>query len=336
MDDDIIIKFPLADISTYISMTIFIIIIVVVYFIALRYVKKRESKKAKWNIVLGFLLRHDLAIRESNIIQEFYQSLDEKTQEEIITSTRKFHKMLNEYFSEKSNIEAETRVNILEKLFPVSSRLHEVKTLEDLFIGEVCAVEFEDKKFMGTLVKKNTDELLISFEEFPASLPDRGASAGIYVFRPHIGGFLLSGSTKEIGPDFIIFKFNAKVEQKSGHHLMAEIISTALFKPWPLPKAGDKNATHEIQAETCLFSDRAIIFTAKNEEDIHYYLNRHDIWSVSTKLPGGYHFTCRGTITQSKNYDKKFIFRFLDAPEVARNILFVEIKEHNPVEEHIG
>lgn len=296
-------------------------------------------KDARWNILHNFLIRHDLNTKEVEVVRELYLSLGIQTQEEIITSTRRFYKLLSDHLFEKSTLEVEEKVNILEKLFPTADRLQEVKSLEDIITGEACAVESragDREKFMGSVVKKSASELMISVDEFNPSALKKDEPVGVYVYRPHIGGFLISGSVRQVGPDFIIFQFNGQIEQKSGHHMMAEIETQALFKPWPLPEPGDKSVSHEIHGATYLFSDRAAVFSAINEEDIHYYLNRHDMWAISAKLPGGYVFSCRGTISPSKFYDKMFIFKFLDASETARNILFAEIKEHNSVTERIG
>jgi len=342
--DERIIILPMADIWTFVGIGVFLICMFFLYVFAYNYIKKREFKVARWGILMNFLLRHDLNTKEVEIIHELYQSLSVQTQEEIITSTKRFHRLLSDYLIEKSNLEVEEKVIILEKLFPTSERFHEVYSLEDLITGEVCAVESSngqsenktEDKFMGFVVKKSINELLISIDDFNPVTITKDSAVGVYVYRPHIGGFLISGTIRQMGPDFIIFQFNGKIEQKSGHHLMAEMKAEAVFKPWPLPEPGDKSASHEIRGITYLFSDRALVFSAVNEEDIHYYLNHHDMWSIKVKLPGGYVFSCRGTISVSKNYEKMYIFRFLDASESSRNILFIDIKEHKPVNEKIG
>ena len=335
MDNRIIIL-PFGDIWTLVGIGAFIVFLVLLYFLAYRYTKKREVKSTRWRILLNFLLRHDLVTKEVEDVRKFYQSLNAQTQEEIITSTRRFHRLLDDYLSGKSELGVEEKVNILEKLFPSSDRFEEVKEPMDLMTGESCAVVAQEDKFMGSVVKKSADELMISIDEFVPLMLKKESPVGVYVYRPHIGGFLISGTIRELGPDFIIFKFNGNVEQKSGHHLMADMETQAVFLPWPMPEPGEKSASHEIKAVTSIFSDRAIVFTAINEEDIHYYLNRHEIWSLNTKLPGGYVFTCRGIISPSKLFEKKFIFKFLDASETARNVLFIDIKEHNPVTERIA
>lgn len=352
MDNRIIIL-PIADFWTYVGITIFFIVLILIFIFSYVYVKRSEIKDTRWSILLKFLLRHDLAVKEVEFIHEFYLSLEQQIQEEIITSTKRFHHLLNEHLLKSSTLDAEEKVNILEKLFPAAERFEEIRTLLDVMTGEVCAVEAlspnpesetqspgqepeTGAKFMGAIVKKSPDELMISIDDFDPLVLGRNAPVGIYVYRPHIGGFLFHGTVRQPGPDFILFSFNGKIEQKSGHHLMAQIETPVLFKPWPMPAPGEKGYDHEISGNTYLFSDRALVFSPANEADIHFYLNRHEIWSVSAKLPGGYVFTCRGTIFPSKFYDKMFVFKFLDAGETSRNILFLDIKEHEPVSEHIA
>lgn len=334
MDDRIIIL-PIADTWTYIGITIFFLFLGFLVIIGFFHVKKSTSKTMRWQIMLDFLNRHDLVLKDIALIKQLYQSRDQKTQEEILTNKKLFHKIIYESFIQNITLDAPDKVNILEKLFPTSKKRKDIDSLDDLVVGENCAVLSGNDQFLGSLVKKNETDLMISIDNFDPVEITTGNIAGIYFFRPYIGGFQLSGSIREIGPDFILFRFNGTIIQKSGHHLMAEFDAPVIFRPSPLPDKNTPAYRHEITGVGKIFSDRAIVFKAKNDEDVPYYLNHHEIWSLSVKLPEGYVFTCRGSIVPSTLYEKSYIFRFFDASETGRNILYMEIQNHNPVKEKI-
>jgi hypothetical protein len=265
-----------------------------------------------------------------------YHSLLPTVQEELLTSKRRFHGLLYDFILSRNDLSVEERVTIMEKLFPPTEHIGEVKSLADVSIGEICAVESGNDKFICSVVKKSPEEIMLAIENFEPMEMMKGSEAEIYLFRPHVGGFTLYGLIAEIAPDFVRFKYTGSVEQKSGHHFMAEIARDITFSPWPKPAAGDKSEGHVIQGKTKYLSDRSLLFSAKNDEDVPYYLNRHEIWTMQVVLPEGYVFTCRGMITVSKGYDKSYVFKYLDASEISRNVLYAEIKNHNPVKESIG
>lgn len=333
---DRILVLPEPDIWTLIGSVLFVLFLIFIYVFGYNYIRKKTVKNTRWNILLQYMLRHDLSTKDINVIKEIYTSLTPDVQEELITSKKYFHKLLTESLLEQSTLDAEDRVTIMEKLFPPSEHISEVKSMADIAIGEVCALESADNKLVGTVVKKSTNEIMISMENLDPLGFEKNSEVSLYLFRPRIGGFLLQGLLRQVGPDFMIFQYNGQVEQKSGHHLMAYINISVLFTPWPQPSENSKEFTHQITAQSVLFSDRAMVFTAKNMEDVPYYLNHHDMWVLQTKLPDGYVFKCRGLIKPSQRYDHAYIFRYLDASEIARNVLYAIIKNHSPQKEVIS
>jgi len=336
LQDDLIIKWPSFGMDNFIGFVVFIAIMILVYYLGYRYVSARAAKNTRWNIVLSYMLRHDLSAKEIEIVRACYQLLEARTQEDLIMSKKRFHKMINDSIFENMALQAEDRVNIMEKLFSSREHAGEIQAPADIYIGESCAIESGEDKIAGVVIKKWPDQFLISIENFDPVGLSKENGVGLYFFRPHFGSFMVYGTLAEIGPDFIRFKFDGRVEQKSGHHFMAEISSGCTLKPWPLPAANTRFAGHIIDGNTKIFSDRAVIFSALNEEDVPYYLNHHEIWFFQAKLPSGYLFSCRGTILPSKLYEKSCVFKFLDASEVARNVLYAEIQNFNPVKEAIG
>lgn len=311
----------------------FYVSFIAIFFFLKKYYKFQAKEEANWHILLAYLNRHNLITKEIAVVKEFFDEQIPDIQSEIIISRSRFKRMLYNHLKNHDQISAETRVNIMEKVFPHRENQGEVHSIYDLAVGETCAVEIDSEHYLGTILKVEGDELIARVEGLEQKDADTGIPIELYVFRPFSGGYLLYGMLKSFEGDSIVFSFGGTVEEKGNMHMMAELVTDIGFSPWPAPRQG---AQEKITGKTYKISDRAIVFQAKSKEDADFYVRRTDLWVGKCTLPSGFTFSCRGTVAASEGYENMFVFKFLDIQEQARKIIFTEIQSHSPVREKIS
>ncbi len=306
---------------------------ILIYYSLKKYYKFKAREEANWHIMLAYVNRHGLITKEITLVKEFFDSLEPDMQSEIILSRNRFRRLLYKYLKDLEAVTAESRVNILEKLFPHREHQMEVHDIQDLQAGETCAIEVDSDHYLGIILKVEADEILLRAEGLSENEISTGTPIGVYVYRPFIGGYLLYGILKSFSEDSLVFSFGGSIEEKGNMHLMAEIIVEIGFAPWPTPPGGPQE---KIRGKTVKISDRAIVFGVASREDADFYIGRTDLWIGKLTLPSGFTFSCRGTIAVSDQYEEMYVFKFLDLQEQTRKIIFTEIQSHNPIREKIS
>jgi len=314
---------------------LFIFFLMAVIILILKaYYKRGVNRDSLWIVLLNFLYKRNLSSAEIAIIKKFYNSMKVSDREAMLGSKNLFHEKVNEYLKASNNIVPEVEVNIMEKLFPVKGFESEILSLKNVYESEKCALQIDDRHYLATVIKIENLNLLLSIDS--ENLEYNGEEiVQIYFYRPGVGGYLVKGIVLQFTVDSITVQFNGEIEEKGERHLMSELKLSVHFTPWPLPE-GEEGIKREIWGTTQFISDRSLVFLAKNEEDVPYYLKKHDIWLVNMTLPDGYNFTCRGRIMKSISIDKGYLYRFFDVSEQARTILFGNISKSNPVRDNLS
>ena len=331
----------LAEYMTWPKISIWVVIsfftFFVIWYIGWSLLKGRYQKHIRqevhWHILLSHLNKHNLISKEIKFIKEFFESLDNDGKILIFDSRKHFREMLKEYIHDHEELESEQTVSIFQKIFSNKDHDRDVESLKDLYAGETTALELGNTHYLASIIKIYQNEVVLHIENFKPELYNVQDTAHMYVYRMKSGGYLLEGAVKEFTPESCVFHYLGHLQQKGQQHLMCNMEATIIAIPWPIVPR--KVSANRIDGKTVKISDRAISFHAKYPEEMDYKTRRNDLWTIQVQLKEGYKFTCRGTIAESTEEKEVYICHFLDIPETARKILFVEISERNPVREKL-
>lgn len=340
-----------------------------VFFFTRRHYSKSSARQNNWVTIYTYAQKKGLSLEEMQVLRAFKNSLSNSEIHSIIESKRRFYSLLFDYLHKNKANEPELVVRMLDKLFPNPSTRIEIKQLKDLRIGEVCSLDFDNNHHLSKVVKIEDATLLLSVDNWHPSAEQRSKSALLYFYRPGIGGFDLHGTILKTGNGGILFGFNGDIDMKDEQHLMSLLELAVTLKPWPEydeeklnvsketntspasneeePNSEENNTTEPAQDEppkkeqkvmqgvSKKISDRAIEFRV-TRRPLGMVIEKQDVWELSTTLPDGYKFICRGKLISSPKGNDLYIFRFIDASENARRVLFSVIRENNPKREKIG
>ncbi|MCB1140693.1 MAG: hypothetical protein H7A24_07940 [Leptospiraceae bacterium] len=307
---------------------------------------------------MRFAYSRHLNSGEVNLLEDFFNNSRISYSEAVnlLNDSGLFKRELIKYFSKKRDGNEEHLVQIVDKLFPPEKlSKNEITSIDDIEIGEPCSVEFEDNFYLGTVLKKTDNELLINFYE---RLPERsreGKSILLYFFRLEIGGYLLEGSVRKLKSQTLIFTFTGEVEWKGDLHLMAEIRRSVKVTPNELDFEEKQKEDLEVLSDIGLDPDEVDMITQPSSLSgytikisdrallIHFngiisplFLKKHDIWSLELDLEASSILELKGRIFPSKMSPGKYLFKYLNITTDERKSIFNEIKKFNPSQEQLS
>jgi len=376
---DEILKWPELQLSdTYGFFAILFVLILILVFVRLYYTRKLK-RESSWYAIRSFGVRRGLREDEIAVLRLFFRNLDQDSAMGISTSRRQFHSRLQDYFKTRGEgdlEESRMRVRILDKLFPQMEYRLEVKSVQDLQIGEICSIEFNSEHHLAHIMRRRWNRALLSLPDWNASPDARNSPAALYVYRPGTGGFLMRGQIREAGAGGVIFEFTGQIEESGEKHLMALLELPLILTSWPPPELA-RAEMEELPAEspedregdeipppadlegipgellepveekpkqlvfhgrTDRVSDRGLLFSVDVEERALFrrsLRSARELWQIDLILPGGFRFLCRGRVMPLPGREYRYIFKYLDAPENSRRVLFSVIKEHGGEREQL-
>ncbi|MCB1189556.1 MAG: hypothetical protein H7A23_21560 [Leptospiraceae bacterium] len=341
-----ILIWPKADADTVMTAIFFIIVTFSILSLTNWLYRKQLIKKRLWDELYEKAVRRGLTQKEINIIKDFYKKLGQYHLENVknIDADENFKKLLFNNLSRNKDIPIEYLVKILDKFFAKNTEITGINNLADLNPGEACGLEFSNGHQLGKLLKSTDIEALISIPGWQPSDNIINSNLRLYVYRAGVGGFVLHGKIKKAIKGGLIFAYDeGNVEAKGEEHLMAFIKKNITFTNWQVSESGtkelqlteDESKKVRINAITEKISDRAVVFRLIEELD-QLKLKEEEIWEGSFDVLDGYTLQCRGRIMTSKIVEGNYIFKFLDATEEDRKIVFHEIRKNNPVRENLS
>ncbi|MCX7632776.1 MAG: hypothetical protein N2Z22_05525, partial [Turneriella sp.] len=263
---------------------------VVIGFLFLHWRARRKAEKeALSNRFMQIVLHHNLSKKQYQAVLQFFRQLKEAQQNEILLSQKAFAQHLHDYLEKQPELSAADRVEIFDKLFPQSSGKIEIRSVADLRSGEFCALDWENRSCLATVLKvKGENQVLLSTHD-PISLPV--GDARLYAYRPELGGFLLSGRILRTGRGSAIFEHSGAIEFRGDQHLMATVTLPVVLEKWPkmpMEKANEPAAEDAVPTvyygETERISDRALTLRLKQAPTTRE-LNQQDFWELTLSLP---------------------------------------------------
>lgn len=332
--------------------------------------KKQKNVFSHWNEFQKFAQVRKCNQSEINILKAFYDTLDSETAElYLLPENRgKLKNALYKYFLNSPATPSEREVDLFDKLFRSSQEFKkEITSLEDIAVGEICALEAEGREELTYVLQKTSEDLLLSTKALSKDLLVPGKEAKLYVFRPSSGGYLLPGHIIKTHEKGIIFRFKGEIERKGEAHLMLLAKYSLIISPWPRkenePETIDLDKNKLLLSEENLdrqfellkriskeqssgkedrfkLPESARSFTALSERISDRGLTFEfptsvsqevwkfqDLWEVHFTFPDGPTIDVRGKMFPVKQKSDLFLIRYVDADETLRKTIYEEIKK---------
>lgn len=369
-----ILYWPQFKLAAFAGTLVVLTLILIAYLMIRLRAAQQAQRDAAWLSLASYGLKRKLTQLEMNLLRRLYDTLSAEDRSQILHNKRVFHGKVHDFLVVNRQVEPRARVQLMDKLFPEIDFQVEIKSLRDVQLGESCSVEFDGQRMLGWVVKKTDHELWISLPGWTPERTYMGDAAQIYFFRPNIGGFLVHGWLQRAGRNGLVFEKPERIEFYGDQHLMARIELPIRLTAWapggqgPVmvetneapraagprvldagaetasdPESADlldsaedvHRAPLSLDGETDRISDRALIFVfARTATHPERLIRKYEVWEAELTLPIGFHFKCRGRILPA-SAPGRYIFRYLDASDLARRMLWEEIKSHGPEREQL-
>lgn len=298
--------------------------------------RKRNTRNALSNRFMQILMRRNLTKGQLAALQSFFRSLHENVQNEIMLSQKSLEHHLHQYIERHTELTANDRVEIYDKLLMTRQPQIEIRGAGDLQAGELCAVDAGKSSWLATVMKTKDNQVLLTSHE--RQNPPVGAGH-VYAYRPGLGGFLLSGHITKVNGGSLIFRHDGPIDFRGDQHLMATVAVAVHLRRWPHEEMklegkaadGEDAGIDAFSGFTDRLSDRALLvrFSPSIPD---WMLARQDYWEMELELPEK-PLVCRVKAARYQKTDLCFI-RPADLESAERNRLYKFIAAHDPVREH--
>jgi hypothetical protein len=348
-----------------------------IYYRVMNYLQNRQKNVfSYWNDFQKFASARKCNQAEINILKGFYETLDQETAEILLLPENrgKLKNSLYRYFLNSPSNPTEKEVDLFDKLFRSSQEYKkEITSLEDVLVGEVCAIEAEGREELTYVMQKTDADLLLSVKALSKDILVPGKEAKLYVFRPSSGGYLLPGIITRTNDKGVIFHLKGEIERKGEAHLMLLAKYSLVISPWPMSE--DEKNSIDLDKNKLLLSEEnldrqyellkriskeqasgredrfklpetARSFTALSERISDRGLTfefptsvskdiwkLQDLWEVHFTFPDGPSIDVRGKMFPVKQKSDLFMLRFVDADETLRKTIYEEIKKRGGARE---
>lgn len=297
-----------------------------------------QRKRALWalsNRFMQVILNRGLTKAQHAITERFFQELKPAEQEEVLTSQRALARRLQEFLGAHPAISGNDRVEIFDKILPGATSRIEIKDIDDLREGELCAIDVGRQSHLATAMKKKDGQVLLTLID---KIVLRPGEAQLYAYRPQLGGYLIPGGILKVNGPSVIFKHEGAIEFRGDQHLMTIVPLGFSITAWPHPEL---DVTESAESEpppvpevfsgmTDRTSDRAISVKFQNEPP-PWIMKRQEFWELTLELPEK-PIECRIRITPYRA--GMWLLRPVDLDGAERQRLYRFIAEHEPVREH--
>lgn len=328
-------KLPGFNASTVWYLVYFLFVVILLLFLAQLRIRAKHRRQAFDNRFMQIMMRRGLSKFQLNIANNFFSSLREAQKDEIFLSPKSLQTYLHQYLDSHPTLPAHDRTEIFDKLLPHNTSQIEIKSVSDLRVGEVVAIDVETKSYLATVLKIKDEMVLVSSSE-KRDL-EIGAKVKLYAYRPLLGSFLLEGEITKSTGQSVVFKHSGVIEFRGDQHLMSEVVLPFQLEAWPHPKADleiseNTKAVEIFAGSTEKISDRGFVVTfATKPSDA--MLRRQEYWEITLALPDE-PLVCRVRIVPHQKASR-WLMRPADLDETGRALLFKFISANTPVREHL-
>lgn len=304
-------------------------------YLVVNYVYRRQvMNNAAREMVISYARKRSLDQKEFLLIDEFLTSLTEKGYDiaEVFMNKGHLHSTMFEFFAKDKRHPEDMHVRILDKLFPEKEQNHQVLSPADLREGEVCGIAVGQKHYLGTVLKSQSNLLLLHIEGLKEVL--NGKTVHIYVYRQILGGYEIEAKVIETEGMSIKAAFTGEIQRKGDAHIMTFLSCSVSLVPFFFPdEFTDSTFEEEYTGITLKISDRSVLFEPTNVSAADD-LARHELWDMNIMFPDGMSVSVKGKVMQSRN-PRKFILKILQVSDEDRSVLMDKILSESPVREVI-
>ncbi len=366
-DSEIWYIWPETNAYTVLQVLIFILLFILVIQVGRLIFLRKKTTSSSWTHILNYAYNKKLSSKEISVLEHFFNTLDLSVNEKanLLANKKSFQSHLYSYLKKYHSDSVESYVRILDKLFPILDHHLEIKSILDVHVGEVCAVEFEGLYFLARVMSKNETEIILSVNDSALKRDKEAMKVSLYFYRDNLGGFLIPGLVKKVNTNGFLFCQEGDVEMKGEEHLVAELSREIQLFPWGLNTHDESLSLHDnetklsidagelIENEPILpgeeskkenesalslnaimirISDRAMLLNVKDPFFNEAVLRKIDIWEmVVTLSPGAQPMVLKGKIKRSDLFSESFIFKYLAPSESDMKLIFEEIRKHSPI-----
>ncbi len=318
---------------TIAGIILFIVLVIMIYLVMRRYYRLKVEKDMCWFKLLSLAHRRELSIKQINILRDFFKTLKHDVCISVVSSDEGLKNALFKYLDRRGDIETPERLVLIENLFNGKDAQHAVTSLDDLYEGEPCGLEYGDTNSLGRIIQLKIPYVLVHVPRMKGDRSLRGYGARLYVHRPGVGGYALEGSIYQTGDEYIYFKHHGPIEELKDRGIIVDVELLVQLKIWPEKDGMLENKKKSIRGITEKISERVFTFSFNSDEDYSLYNNnRNEIWQLSLPLSENTTFFCRGRIIPPRDGDNEeiFYFKYIDVSESNFEKLFQFLVEHNP------
>ena len=326
-------KVPDVPVTFIIISSLIIFAITISYFIKKYFFSGLSGRKALWNTLRQYAVKKNLNHSHLNILKDFFNSMNNQTAYKIIINRRLFQEKLFDFLAQEKKSQPETASLISEKLFADNALLRQINSVNDLYIGETCAVTIHQEHYLAKIVKIENHSLLLSVPGLNTNAVKLNSAAELYFYREKKQSCSVRSKIEKIKIDALFVTVEKFTSSEEDEHLMADLLLPVHFRPWPLD-ADEKNKEFTLEGVTRKISDRTLLFIMKTE-NYKMHLETTKIWEIVLDIPKNFSLTARGKIVPSKKKPGHFVFLYIDVSEKAREGLFEHIKKSNPQRDSI-
>ncbi|MDH5716290.1 MAG: hypothetical protein OEZ22_01480 [Spirochaetia bacterium] len=320
---------PETPVAFIIILFLLIIAAFIYFFVKKRSLYSKSDVKKGYDFIYNYAVKHGISSGHLQLIKQFVSSLNSGDIEQIILSKRTFHSKIFDFLAHQKKVSPEICVEIIEKLFPESGIHREVKSIRDLYEGEACSVDVSGTHYLAKIVKQSENNAVLTIPELDSAKAKPGNKINIYLFRPQIGSFQLTGKIIKTLIDAILIQAESSAVSTNDEHLAADIIMPLTLEVWDIENIEKHDQKISVNIVSRKITDRAFLFLLKDENDKNK-INQHSFWQTNIKLKNGEIIKLTGKVRPSKMNLNFYIFMFLDISEANREKIFNFIKASSP------
>lgn len=327
-------RLPGFDSGTLVYLVYFLLFIII-FLLFLQWRLKKETKaKALQNRFMQSMMHVELTKPQYDAMGIYFARLSRDEKKAILDSRKHFAASLHRYLLSSTQIMAQDAIESFAKIFPDKNSLIEIKSLADLRLDEMCALEIQGKAALVSVVEIKGNEAHLRLED---RNPVLDSNAVLSVYRAKLGGYFLHGKVRRIAQGNLIFEHEGPIDFRADHHFMCRHVLDLELTPWhgfSARASNDPSTEAELTGETLhartqLFSDRALIIHFA-EEVPAWVLRRQEYWKMVLYLEGESIESRARIIHYKEGITTLYLVRLLDVTPENREKLSAFIQKNQP------
>lgn len=327
-------RLPGFDSGTLVYLVYFLFFIILVLLFLQWRLKKETKAKALANRFMRSMMHVELTAPQFNAMGVYFARLSRDEKTAILNSRKHFAVSLHRYLLSATEIRPQDAIESFAKIFPDKNSLIEIKSLADLRLDEMCALDIQGKAALVSVIEVKENEAHLRLED---RNPVLDSDAVLSVYRAKLGGYFLHGKVRRSAQGNLVFTHEGPIDFRADHHFMCRQTLDLDLTPWhSLAESAASDPTVEaeltgetLHARTQLFSDRALVIHFA-EEVPAWVLRRQEYWKMVLHLEGEPIESRARIIHYKEGVITLYLVRLLDLTPESREKLSAFIQKNQP------